>query len=160
MATPTYDLIDSVTFGASTSVTFSSIPSSYRDLILVGDGEGDSSTAFIVIRYNSDTGSNYNRVRMYGNGSTTSSQAASNQAGVYGTVFENGSMSNFIHQILDYSATDKHKPSLTRTNRTGSSVEAQASRWADTSAITSVTIEVYAGTPTSTSSVYLYGVAA
>lgn len=155
-----YDLLDSVTFGASTSVTFSSIDQSYRDLILVAEGEGAGSGAFIVIRYNSDTGSNYNRVRMYGTGSTTSSQAVANQAGIYGAVFENGNVSSFSHQILDYSATDKHKPSLMRANRTGTSVEAQASRWANTSAITSVTIEVYSGTPTSNSNVYLYGVAA
>ena len=49
-----------------------------------------------------------------------------------------------IAQIMDYSATDKHKTVLVRGNydqpSVGRFVEAQASRWANTAAINSIAV--------------------
>jgi hypothetical protein len=45
MPTPTYDLIESTALGSSaSSITFSSIPSTYRDLVLVIDVIGTDSS--------------------------------------------------------------------------------------------------------------------
>ena len=45
MPTPTYTPLATVTLGTSAaSVTFSSIPATYRDLILIFDGTGSGST--------------------------------------------------------------------------------------------------------------------
>jgi hypothetical protein len=136
MPTPTYTLLDSVTLTSSaSSVTFSSIPAG-GDLVLHVSG-AMTSASDIEARFNGDSGSNYYRVRMYGNGSSTSSQAFT-QTGAkftFGT-----SVNSAILQIMDYSATDKHKTVLSRNNWTGEWVEASAIRWANTSAITTISV--------------------
>jgi hypothetical protein len=136
MPTPTYTPLATVTLGASaSSVTFSSIPATYRDLIFIVDGTATANSV-LTIRYNGDSGSNYGRVLMLGNGSTTLAAAdtqTSNRVGAFRT-----DRSNFIHQIMDYSATDKHKTSLTRQSAASFEVAAFAGRWANTAAVTSI----------------------
>ena len=141
MATPTYDLIDSVTLSSSaSSVTFSSIDQSYRDLVLIVEALGNASSAANVrVTFNSDSGSNYPYVGMSGNGSTAISfSGTSTSISGFGSDGTTKVLSSF--QILDYSVTDKHKPVLVRVNRPDLVVQARAARWANTSAITTVTI--------------------
>jgi len=105
MPTATYIALANytVTGSAVNSVTFSSIPATYRDLVLVFSG-ALSADSPVYLTYNADT-SNYTRVQMNGNGSTTSSTSGSD-----GRVVELGNtQSDFIAHIMDYSATDKHK---------------------------------------------------
>ena len=159
MATPTYDLLDSTTLTSSaSSVTFSSISQDYRDLVLVFDAKTELYAGLWPIYFNSDTtASNYNRVFMRGDGSSTSSQT-SNTSTFYSVNTVNGQN---IMQIMDYSATDKHKTVLTRSNLPDSYVYAIAGRWANTSAITSITLETgYVESPWATGSTFhLYGIA-
>jgi hypothetical protein len=145
MPTPTYTPLATVTLGsAATSVTFGSIPATYRDLILVySPFYSTSGNAAVTMRFNSDAGSNYSTVRMYGNGSTTTSDTNPAPAGTNGidAGFFNDTISSAIQQIMDYSATDKHKTVLGRHTLTGTGfVLAQAARWASTSAITSISL--------------------
>lgn len=153
MPTPTYDLIASNVLGSSaSSVTFSAIPATYRDLIVVINAIAPGGA--ILARYNSDTGSNYNFVRMFADGSSAYSNAYTNQnSNDIGIGGANGNVS--ILQIMDYSATDKHKSSLSRSNDP-SYVWAHAHRWANTSAITAV--QIYGSTFSTGSSFYLYGI--
>lgn len=165
MPTPTYDLLDSVTLSASAaSVTFSGISGSYRDLVLAVELKATGSTnVAALLKINSDTGSNYSYVDARGSGSTTASSSGTLSFGI----IQNGSAatgtvpSNLVVQFLDYSATDKHKPWLSRANGAGVGTEMIAGRWASTSAITSLTLDK-SGTPDfpSGSTFYLYGVAA
>lgn len=158
MATPTYDLLDSVTLSSSaSSVTFSSIDQSYRDLVLVAEAKFSASD-YLGFRLNGDTGSNYSYVGMYGTGS-----AAGSQSGTFSAAFANGFYGSTnvlgIIQIMDYTATDKHKPILTRGNHSGV-VNAWAQRYASTSAITSIQFyEIDGGNLLAGSTFYLYGVA-
>ena len=133
MATPTYTPIASITLGSSaSSVTFSSIPQDYRDLVFVINGSLTPGSSAVVMYLNSDTGSNYSRVSMLGNGSSATSSSASNAVvAVFAAAESMG-----IVQLMDYSATDKHKTALSRSNTT-SRAEAFAYRWANTSAVTS-----------------------
>ena len=65
-------LIERITTSTSpTSVTFSSIPSTYQDLRLVVSCRISTNTAgdYIGIRFNSDTGSNYYVFRWFGSNS-------------------------------------------------------------------------------------------
>jgi hypothetical protein len=169
MPTPTYTPLATVTLGASaSSVTFSSIPATYRDLILVMDliGSTTAANAFVGIRLNSDTGNNYNRVAMVGTGSTTSSFSAANQAYFFCGGFpasNSNSRGLTITDFMDYSATDKHKTMLQKEANPTVSAIAYAARWANTSAVTSIEISA---TPTvgdnnfgSTSTFSLYGIA-
>ena len=133
MATPTYTLIDSVTLGSSAStVTFSSIPAG-GDLVIVMTGQ-TTDGANCTFRINSDTGNNYSYVYMRGDGSaafsTSTGASDSNYVG-----YLTANPLNAILQFADYSATDKHKSSLVRTNDPSARVFAIANRWANTAAI-------------------------
>ena len=56
----TYEPIATNTLGsAASSVTFSSIPSTYTDLIVVMNYANSTGLADVFFRFNGDTGSNY-----------------------------------------------------------------------------------------------------
>jgi hypothetical protein len=136
MPTSTYTPLATVTLGASaSSVTFSSIPATYRDLILLATGT-TTSAQNLFLRFNSDSGSNYSHVGMFansgGNGSFSGTTTSISQGGI-GTA-----ESNNTFQIMDYSATDKHKTVLVRFGVGGNVVQASAERWANTAAITTI----------------------
>ena len=148
MPTPTYDLIASnVLSSSASSVTFNSIPATYRDLVLVTSGLNGGFFA----RLNGDTGANYSRVYMRGNGSSALSGAGSENF-----VRVNGWAT--IFHFLDYSATDKHKPILIRSDTYYSLTQADAQRWANTAAINSIELNANGGDFPSGSTFYLYGI--
>lgn len=162
--TPTHVLLSQITLAANaTDVTFSSLPATYGDLVLVASarsttaGSGEDS---LDIRFNSDTGSNYNMVRMYGTGSSaisaTNTSVTSMPIGRIGYASYNFAPN--IIQIMDYSATDKHKTVLGRANVAEAVVYATAGRWASTNAITSIAISLGSGNIVSGSTFALYGV--
>lgn len=161
MATPTYDLLDSVTLsGSAATVTFSGISGDYRDLILVAQGRSSASDS-VRFRVNGDTGNNYSYVVMLGTGSSANSFSGVENKLVLQTQFGTAFGSRFTVQFLDYSATDKHKPVLATSNNRADQVSAAANRWASTSAITSIEL-FFDGSVTfsSGSTFHLYGVAA
>ena len=66
--------------------------------------------------------------------------------------------STVVAQIMDYSATDKHKTVLTRSDNAGDRVRAYAGRYASTSAITTVSIGITGGATYSIgSTISIYG---
>jgi hypothetical protein len=127
-------------------------------LILVVTGtKTTSGDAGATIVLNSDAGANYSYVQAYGNGSTaTSGSAAGNNLIDAFMIFNNTTISTNILQFLDYSATDKHKTVLSRTNIASGYVAMSANRWASTSAINTIKIESV--TFAAGSSFYLYGI--
>jgi hypothetical protein len=167
MPTPTYDLIASnVLTSAASSVTFSSIPGTYRDLVLVCGNllNTNPENSNVVIRINGDTGSNYSVVTATGSGTNTTSRTASTTF-LYAdldVVFGNTSpqVGLNIIEFMDYSATDKHKTILSRSNVANRGVGMYAGRWANTAAITSIQalIEASAGQFAIGSSFHLYGI--
>jgi hypothetical protein len=65
-----------------------------------------------------------------------------------------------IFNVIDYSATDKHKVTLSRFNQHDQSVNMIAGRWANTAAINTVTIDQLVTSFASGSTFSLYGVIA
>ena len=156
MPTPTYTPLATVTLGSSaSSVTFSSIPGTYRDLILVADGTSSTSD-FCFLRFNGDS-SNYTRVGMLGVGGSVVSFSDSDASAIG---FQSTGRSNNIVQIMDYAQTDKHKTYLSRNNVNAAQVQANAHRYASTSAITSLAVVAATGTISAGSTFSLYGVIA
>jgi len=156
MPTPTYTPLANVTLASATAtVTFSNIPATYRDLILITDHTGAASGVDVFLSLNSDIGTNYTRVLMYGNSTTTGALSGTSDAvsALYGS-----NRHTMIMNVMDYSATDKHKTILIRNNNAQQSeVVAGATRWANTAAINSIRLGV--GTSFSTGSTFsLYGV--
>jgi hypothetical protein len=145
MPTPTYTPLANITLGSSaTSISFSSIPATYRDLVLVVNGSFTANTG-VSVRFNSDTGSNYSNLIMWNDASSAVSQqevATVFYGNWTGTL--SGTRYAAVFQVMDYSATDKHKTALWRTNYTSSNsvqtVEAYSGRWANTAALTALTL--------------------
>jgi hypothetical protein len=146
---------------ATTFVTFSSIPSSVngvalRDLILVINGRVNANSN-MVFYYNSDQ-SNGSSVWMQGNGSSASSSSI---GFMFAGTWNANQDSNAIVQIMDYSATDKHKTALVRWDDAGANTVAVAGRWANTAAINKIGLTIDdASSFSSTSTFSLYGVIA
>jgi hypothetical protein len=165
MPTPTHDLIATTTLaGISTVVSFGSLPSSYRDLIIVVDGLMATQGGF-SLRINNDTGNNYPQMMMRGeqSGPTASTDTSSGTLfyGSWSTVTTSERYSG-IWNIFDYSVTDKWKSGTLRCGyRTSSSrsTEAHVLRWNSTNAITSLQFQAGTGSFAAGSTFSIYGVA-
>jgi hypothetical protein len=140
----TYEPISTQTLGTATAtVTFSSIPATYTDLVLVFNGSVTSGNPSIIGRFNSDTGTNYSYTRMFGNGSTagsargssTTSLGLSTAAGAT-TTFE----TTLICHVFNYANSTTNKTCIARNNVASTGVEASVSLWRNTSAITSFSV--------------------
>ena len=158
MPTPTYVPLGTVTLVATdTSITFSSIPATYRDLILVASGKGTGDLS-LRTRFNADSGSNYSYVYMQGGNDGV--QSGSGTLSYVDSFFVSANTCTTIHQIMDYSATDKHKSVLTTRVLAASYVDRFAQRWANTSAITSMEVFASSNAYAIGSTFSLYGLVA
>jgi hypothetical protein len=158
MPTPTYTPLATVTLGGTaSSVTFSSIPATYRDLICVVNAGCNGSN--ITARLNGDSGSNYSYVYMFGNGSTATS-AAGTLTQMQGAGMANSLTQMSIFSLFDYSATDKHKTAFFRDSVPSLSVSVWANRWANTAAVTSIVFGTTNNPYIAGSTFSLYGVIA
>ena len=161
MPTPTYTPLANVTLGSTTSsVTFSSIPATYRDLVVVINGGITSGAEAMSMRFNGDSGSNYHYVLANGNGSTAGAFTVSPTIFArLGSIYTGSN--SFVASVMDYSATDKHKTVLARGNSSANAVFMVASRWANAAAITYMILSPDTGSATFTagSTFALYGIA-
>ena len=140
----TYDKIATHTIsGTSTgSYTFSAIPSTYTDLVLVINGTSTGANIDVPIYFNSDTGSNYSRTYLYANGSSVSSGRASNDTSMGLPNLDTNQGVSICH-IFNYSNTTTNKTAIGRTSGAVSyGVSAIVGLWRSTAAINSVTIFV------------------
>ena len=167
----TYTLINSNTLGSSAaSITFSSIPATYTDLVLKfsvrHDGALTASNMRMII--NSDTGSSYSDTRLYGNGSTATSANASTGTYAYAyTGFINAASStsntftNGEFYLPSYTSSSK-KPFSTynavENNATTGYNWVSAQLWQGTSTISSLSFESGGYNFVSGSSFWLYGI--
>jgi hypothetical protein len=156
----TYVALATQTIAVATStVTFTSIPQGYTDLVLVVSA-ANASASNLEITFNSDTGSNYSRTQLAGNGSSATSARESNYTS-YRTLNTPASTSTFsiatLH-IMNYSNTTTNKTLLDRGGLSSDSTYAQVGLYRSTSAIS--TIRLLAGANFSVGSTFnLYGIA-
>lgn len=156
----TYTPIATTTLGsAATSYTFSSIPSTYTDLIVVVNASTSADNS-IGMQFNSDTGTNYSRTRVYGDGTTASSTRSSNDTELrFSAGNSNSQPCIWIHHIMNYANTTTYKTALTRS--TQDMPEANVGLWRSTSAINSIKILTISGANFIVGSTFtLYGIAA
>jgi hypothetical protein len=92
---------------------------------------------------------------MAGDGSSASSSSGTTTA--LSNWVAKTTVSSVIFQIMDYSATDKHKTILYRYDR-DTLTRADASRWANTSAITTIEWDIQGQTFAAGSTFSLYGI--
>lgn len=159
--TATYIALASLTLTSTDSeILFSSIPATYRDLVLVIDARYTSGDGNLQLRFNGDGGSNYTNIYMLGGGSGSGAAGLVTQPWIYGGGMNTSQGNSQIFQLMDYSATNKHKTVLNRTNEVGGAVYAWTGRWASTNAINTIRIVGQDGTRTFAigSTFSLYGI--
>jgi hypothetical protein len=170
-AAPTdYESIQTVTVGSggSSTISFTSIPSTYSHLQIRNISRSSRSdiTDSVLLRLNSDTGNNYAYHFLRGNGTAASASAATSTSSIFAgaAVAQTGGANMFgvgVIDILDYSNTNKNKTirSLTGEDRNGQGfVYFQSGLWMNTSAVSTLTFLNEFGNFSQYSSFALYGI--
>lgn len=160
MATTTYEPIATQTAGGSTStITFSSVPQTFTDLMLVinGSSVNDVDWRFRMGNGSIDSGSNYSGTYLYGTGSSAPSYRESNVTGI-GTGGAYNGIGTSIIQIQNYSNTNTNKTVLARTG-SNNYTQVRVGLWRSTVAVNIIQISPDSGNFVSGSTFTLYGIA-
>lgn len=167
-----YESIQTVTVGSggSSTITFSSIPQTFTHLQIrylaqcVSSATAEENIAF---RFNSDTGSNYTRHYINGNGSSASAGSNTGVTQVYATAGQTSATypSAFgvgILDILDYTNTSKYTTTRALSgvdfNGSGGGINLVSGLWRNTAAITTIDIRALDGNLSQYSQFELYGI--
>ena len=168
-STNSYESIATVTVGAggSASVSFSSIPSTYKHLQIRALSRTDRAVTYTsnIIRFNSDTtNTNYSQHELLGNGTAASAGGGANSP-IYtlipGTSTTASVFEGDVIDILDYADTNKYKTVriLSGYDGNGSGVAFFGSgSWRNTAAISSISLTATSGNIVQYSSFALYGI--
>jgi hypothetical protein len=154
--------------GGSSTVTFSSIPSTYTHLQIRVTEQTSVFDKWRSINFNGDTTTgNYTLHSMYGNGSSAGTDWYSTGNDWYWYEAVSGhstiSMGGYIIDILDYASTNKYKTMrwLGGHDNNGSGIVALTSKlWKNTAAINQIDFKVSSATFVQNSSFALYGIKA
>jgi len=166
----TFIKIASVTVGSggASSIDFSSIPSTYTDLVvkLSYRTTDATNTATLISNFNNDTAGNYNNRFLFGTGSSTGSgNYTSNGSNYHGygnistttaSTFANAEIyiPNYAGSAFKSSSADN----VSENNATAANATLSANIWNSTSAINRVTLGVYAQNFAQYSTATLYGI--
>jgi hypothetical protein len=162
-----YELI-STAFGtgSSNAITFnvSGLGSTYKHLQLRATARSDSGTfPHAFIRFNSDTGSNYSRHYLFGDGSSVTSGGSSSQTSAYavevvGSASGANIYSSSVVDILDPFSASKNKTVRSLAGWPGAGIFLYSGAWYNTAAVTSITFTLNTGNFTTSSRFSLYGI--
>jgi hypothetical protein len=164
----TYTLISSnVLSTTATSVTFSSIPSTYTDLVLRWSARNSSSGAFRFV-INNNTSAIYSRTRVYGIGSSALSSRTSSAAnwatydGANPSTYTANTFTSGEIYLPNYAGSANKVASVFNVSENNSTTDwavvADADLMLSTAAITEIRAELSAGNLVAGSSFYLYGI--
>jgi hypothetical protein len=150
VAPSSYESIATVTVGSggAADIQFTSIPADYTHLQIRSIARTSGSAGgYVYMQYNSDTGSNYTRHQLWGDGSTVYAYGASASTAavpLYETISTSlaSSFAATVIDILDYANTNKYKTYRSLNgydvNGSGGNIFLHSSVWLSTSAITSI----------------------
>ncbi len=157
----TYNKIQTYTAnGSQTTITFSNIPSTYTDLILLSSGISNGYFEIRVGNGTIDTSSNYSRTYMYGTGSDVSTQRNTSVDRLYNSFGRTGYIGISIMNFMNYSNTNTYKSMLFRGENPLAYTTMTVGLWRSTSAINIIEI-VGGGTAFSDRTTHtLYGIKA
>lgn len=166
IASPAFESIATVTVGAggTSSITFSSIPSTYQHLQIRYFGRNTTdNNAAVYMTTNGDTGTNYSWHQLFGSGSSAGTQAST--SATFMSAGQESSTSNVfdahVIDVLDYANTNKYKTVRTLggwEDSTQGRVFLRSGLWMNTAAITSITLTPSSSNFAQYSSFALYGI--
>jgi hypothetical protein len=148
-----YDLLETeILTGSQTSVTFSSLNSTYgadyQHLQARCVFSGGAVVSSLRIQLNGDTGSNYSLHLLYGNGSNALSTGAPSDVWALGnSVTTTNAFAASVVDILDPFETTKYTTGRILHGRTGSSnsIELLSGNWRNTAAVDTINFKVDGG---------------
>jgi hypothetical protein len=158
----TYEAITTQTLGSNQStITLSSIPQTYTDLIIIANGASTSGGSMHT-KFNGDGGANYSCTFFYGDGSGIAGSRSLSQAnGIFGARNGIGSQGGGIMRINNYSNTNTYKVMFTRQFGQDQIVWFSTGRWGNSAAITSISFTDESGGQFTTGfTITLYGIKA
>lgn len=158
--------------GSSGTITFSSIPSTYKHLQIRMFSKGTSTSGGVntgaKLNFNNDTTStNYYRHTLSGNGSSAAAAASNSDNEIINSIGSSGSANVYginIIDILDYADTNKFKTVrnlLGQDNNGSGVVQLTSGLWKNTAAVTRIDLiadPTYLTNWTTASSFALYGI--
>jgi hypothetical protein len=171
----TYTPIANYTFVSATNVyTFTSIPQTYTDLIVVLNAKSSSTIYYhdnILWRFNGDSSAIYSNIKLSNNGTSSAAYSNANTGASYCGQLPNSTSgvstydrSTNILQIMSYASTSIYKTVLSRSAATDSAgytnTELYVGTYRSTSAITSLTMANGEGNFVIGTTISLYGIAA
>jgi hypothetical protein len=146
LSTNSYESIATVTLSsASNTITFSSIPAGYKHLQLRSINLSTGINNNVMLRFNSDSGSNYSEHALVASGSAASSYSTTNATfSTAGYTANSTYPGASVCDIFDYSSTVKNKTvraiSSNEDNNTDAYITFNASAWYNTSAINRIDV--------------------
>ena len=162
----TYTLISSVTVGSggAANMEFTSIPSTYTDLVVKITGRSSGSDTSIELSFNNNTSNRTTRY-LFGNGSSASSANDTNMYITSSIVPSTSTASTFSNAELyipNYAGSNNKSSSVdgvSENNATASNMALTANLWSNTAAITSIKLTpAGGGNFVQYSTAYLYGI--
>jgi len=163
-----YQSIASFTVDATAdlTITFSSIPSTYKHLQIRAIALSNSDTQPVLLRFNSDSGSNYSWHALHGQGSAAGSNAGASASSIITTLNANRGLNpsnpwSFVIDILDYADTNKYKTvrALHGADYAGSGeINLTSGNWRNTAAVSTITMSMASSGFNQYSSFALYGI--
>jgi hypothetical protein len=163
---PSFESIASFTPTSGGSVTFSSIPSTYKSLQIRIAATTVTAADDLILRLNGDTGNNYARHSIYGNGSTVTATGTITTGRI---IIDSAATGTYTSSPM-FAIIDIHNYASTTQNKTVRIIEGSDNNgtgdvtlvsglWLNTAAITSATISTLGGTDYNTGTVIsLYGI--
>lgn len=153
----TYTPIATTTLGSNAgSVTFSSVPSTYTDIVAVCNIKLSGGST-IYTQLNADNGNNYSSTGLNGEAGVASSSRNSNiNSPLFGYSGDTTNFNNCIIHYMNYSNTTTNKTMIGRGNASDY-VTARVALWRNTAAINEIKI---LGSFATGSSFTLYGIKA
>jgi hypothetical protein len=160
----TYTPIATTTLGSAvSSYTFTSIPSTYTDLVLIANYATSSNAAeSVYVQFNSDSGSNYSSTDLIGDGSSATSgrTTSASYIRIGGRAVGTSSTANIsITHFQNYANTTTYKTLLNRFGAAALGTVATVGLWRNTAAITSITVAGNSQNLSTGSTFTLYGIA-
>lgn len=157
----TYEPITTQTLGSNqATITLSSIPQTYTDLIIVANGASTSGGSMIA-KFNSDGGTNFGTTYMYGDGSSAVAGQNSNQTGIFASRNGISSQGGGVMQVNNYSNTTTWKTLMARQFGQDQIAWFAVGVWRSTAAITTISFtDESGGSFTTGFTVTLYGIKA
>lgn len=154
--------------GSSGTITFNSIPSTYKHLqVRVLAQDNTTSVGNLILQLNLDTGSNYTRHFITADGATVSASGSTSQTSIIAGQIQGNTPSSSIMGIAIWDLINYASTTINKTVRAIGGYDANGSGnirltsglWLNTAAITSIQLKTSSGGDFSSTSVFsLYGI--